>query len=219
MDASTTHEDPLLAEDLLLLLFDPRTGTVAGKGAVPRVLARALLADLVLQERVVVVGQGTSEVAQVHASGGGLPSHPVLRDLWRRVAQEPVAVPTLLDAVSPHVHQLLLDRLVAAGHVRRRRRLVGVSALVDGGSWRRRELLAALRPVLGRAREVEPRTAALAGLLSASGSLPFLHPDILWSRAVWTRGAELEQGDVVAATDGGGLRASGASATPGLLLS
>lgn len=101
--------------------------------------------------------------------------------------------------MGPYLREPLLDRLVERGHVGREKRkalgFIPTTALTDGGTPRRAELLAAVRPVLTDGAEPDPRTAVLGALLSASGSLPVLNSDIPWSGAVYTRGKELEQGD------------------------
>ena len=50
---AATH-GPLLVEDLLLLLFDPRSGTIAGEGTLFYARGGAVLADLALQGLVEV---------------------------------------------------------------------------------------------------------------------------------------------------------------------
>lgn len=197
MDAASSREGPLVTEDLLLLLLDPRSGTIVNEATLDATLARGLLVDLVLRRHVIVGDPGVRGPGQVRASGARPPVHPVLREAWHLVRTGPERVSAPLVEVGPLLRETLLDRLVEAGHLRRRgptTATAGSAALVDGGTWRRRELLASLRLALGPGREPEPRTAVLAGLLSAGGGLPYLHPDILWSRAVWARGKELEQG-------------------------
>ena len=54
-------------------------------------------------------------------------------------------------------------------------------------------VLAAVRAVLVDGADPDPRTATLAALLSASGVLAWLDPDIPWSGAVHDRGKALEQ--------------------------
>lgn len=95
MDAPTLPEKHALAEDLLLLLFDPRTGSIAGDGAaVSPTLAGAVLVDLAVQERVEIAERMTWRGQPVHAAGRTPPADPLLRDTWRRVAAAPVDVQT-----------------------------------------------------------------------------------------------------------------------------
>ncbi len=196
MDATSSREGPLVTEDLLLLLVDPRSGTIVNEATLATTLARGLIVDLVQRRHATVGERGVQGRGQVRASGIRPPVHPVLREAWHLVRAEPERVNDLLVEVGPRLRETLLDRLVEAGHLRWRgpQGAAGPTALADGGTWRRRELLASLRLALGPGRRPEPRTAVLAGLLSSGGGLPYLHPDIRWSRAVWARGKELEQG-------------------------
>jgi hypothetical protein len=189
---------PLVVEDLLLLLFDPRNGTIAGEGTLFYTLAGALLADLALAGQVEADDAPTLTGRRVRATGAP-PSDPLLRDVWDRLATKPRGVQTVLAEVGPHLRGPVLDRLVDAGHVRREeRRILGVlpsTRLSDGGTPRRDDLLAAVRPVLVDDAEPDERTAVLVALLSGSGCLPLLHRDVPWSGRVYQRGKEMEHGD------------------------
>lgn len=201
MNAAPPGSDPapLVVEDLLLLLFDPRNGTVAGEGTLFYTLAGALLADLALAGQVEADDATTLTGRRVRATGSAPPVDPLLRDVWDRLATKPRGVQTILAEVGPHLRGPVLDRLVDAGHVRREeRRLLGVlpsTRLSDGGTPRRGDLLSAVRPVLVDDAEPDERTAVLVALLSGSGCLPLLHRDIPWSGRVYTRGKEMEHGD------------------------
>jgi hypothetical protein len=59
----------------------------------------------------------------------------------------------------------------------------------------RSRLLEGVRDVLVEGAEPQPRVAALAALLSGSGTLPQFHHEIPWTSPVITRAKELEQGD------------------------
>ncbi|GIG53905.1 hypothetical protein Dac01nite_06570 [Demequina activiva] len=50
--------DPTIAEDLLLLLFDPRARVIRGEGSLHYPLGGAVLSQLALEERVEVEDQG-----------------------------------------------------------------------------------------------------------------------------------------------------------------
>lgn len=64
---------PILAEDLLLLLFQPDSGTIAGETTLFSVLAGAVLADLALEERVRTTTTRTG-IVRVRASQERAPS-------------------------------------------------------------------------------------------------------------------------------------------------
>ncbi|MBU2668139.1 GPP34 family phosphoprotein [Actinoplanes bogorensis] len=191
--------EPTLAEDLLLLLFQPDSGTIAGENTLFYVLGGAVLADLALNEQV----RTPSGSAKVAAVEGRPPADDILRSAWDYVAGKPRGVQTVLAAVGPPLRGPLLDRLVENGHIRRTsRKALGVfttTSLSDGGTGRRAGLLGAVRGVLVDGAEPAPRIAALAALLYASGTLPQFDPEIPWTSAVVTRAEELKQGNWSAA--------------------
>jgi len=197
---------PLIAEDLLLLLFDPRSGTIAGEGTLFYTLAGAVLADLAAGGHIEVDEDTTLTGRRVRAVAAAAPTDPLLREPWDRLNRKPRTAQVLLAEIGPTLRDPLLDRLVLAGHIGRERGLVlGIlptTRLSAGGTSRRAELLDAVRPVLTAGAQPAARTAALAALLSASGSLPALYQDIPWSGSVFTRGQELERGDWGAAAAG-----------------
>lgn len=200
MAAATLPDQPALAEDLLLLLFDPRSGVIAGDGAALfHTLAGAVLVDLADQERIEIADRLTWHGQPVRAVGASPPADPLLRDTWERVAAKPVDVQTLILELGGPMRERVLDRLVARGHLRHERRrflgLVPYTALRDGGTPRRAQLLALVRAALVDGVEPDARTATLAALLSASGVLAWLNSEIPWSGAVHDRGKALEQGE------------------------
>lgn len=200
MDAATVPHQPALAEDLLLLLFDPRTEVIAGDGAALfHTLAGAVLVDLAEQQRIEIAERLTWRGQPVRALGAVPPADPLLRDAWERVANKPADVQTLILELGPSLRERVLERLVARGHLRHERRrflgLVPYTALRDGGTPRRAELLAPVRAALVDGVEPDARTATLAALLSASGVLAWLNSEIPWSGAVHDRGKALEQGE------------------------
>lgn len=201
----TTTDGPLLVEDLMLLLFDPRSGTIAGEGTLFYTLAGALLADLALRDQL-EVEEGRSLLGPKARAVGDRPDDELLRKVWDQVEDKATNVQGLLAGVGPYLRDPVLERLVQAGHIgRERRKLLGLiptTALVGTGSSRRDDLLAEVRPVLVEGADPTPRAGVLAALLSASDSIPALHRDIPWSGEVYTRGKELERGDWGAAAVG-----------------
>lgn len=197
---------PLIAEDLLLLLFDPRSGTIAGEGTLFYTLAGAALADLAAGGHIEVDEDTTLTGRRVRAVAAAPPADDLLRQIWERLSRKPRTAQVLLAEIGPTLRDPLLDRLVLAGHIASERgRILGIlptTRLSAGGTSRRAELLDAVRPVLTEGAVPTPRTAALGALLSASGSLPALYQDIPWSGSVFTRGQELERGDWGAAAAG-----------------
>ncbi|WP_154794577.1 GOLPH3/VPS74 family protein [Occultella kanbiaonis] len=199
----TTPQRPNLAEDLLLLLFQPnsgfqRTGSIAGENTLFYVLAGAVLADLGLGEHV-RTATGRLGGTIVEAVENNPPADEILRSAWDYVAEKPRGIQTVLAAVGPRLREPLLDRLIERGDIQRgTRRTLGLfdTKVLEGtGGERRAALLADVRAVLVDGVEPQPRVAALAALISGSGTLPQFHRDIPWTSPVITRAKELEQGN------------------------
>jgi hypothetical protein len=198
MTTSHAPASPTLAEDLLLLLFQPDSGTIAGENTLFYVLGGAVLAQLGLEKRVTTEKTWTGTV-DVSAVADQAPSDEILRAAWASVLDKPRGVQTILPAIGPTLRQPLIDRLVARGDLREEKAkalgLFPTTVLKDGGTGRRDALLADVRAVLVDGSSPTPRLAALTGLLSASGTLPQFDPHIPWNSSVITRAEELERGD------------------------
>lgn len=197
------RRDPILAEDLLLLLFRPNSGrtgpgTIAGENTLFYPLAGAVLAELGLGGHVRTV-PGRVGTTRVEAVAEHPPSDDLLRDGWDHLAEKPRSVQTTLAAIGPTLRAPLLDRLVERGDLRRstRRRLglFDTTILEDGDTGRRIRLLEDVREVLVDGVEPRARVAALAALLWASGTLPQFDPEIPWTSPVIDRARQLERGD------------------------
>lgn len=189
---------PILPEDLLLLLFQPDSGTIAGENTLFYVLAGAVLADLALDERVTTTTSGTGAV-KVGVVEGRAPTDDILRSAWEYVAGKPRRVQTVLAAIGPTLREPLLERLIARGDIREQRRTVlglfNTTALEDAANGRRADLLRDVRRVLVDGIEPTPRVAALAALVFGSGTLPQFHRDIPWTSSVIARAEELQRGN------------------------
>jgi hypothetical protein len=189
---------PTLAEDLLLVLFQPESRTIAGENTLFYVLAGAVLAELALGEHVRTEGGpiGTIRVAAIESNR---PSDEILLRGWDYVADKPRNVQTVLAAIGPSLREPLLERLVENGHLDRgRRKVLGLfdaATLELGDTGRREQLIAGLREVLVDGAEPEPRVAALAALVSGSGTLPQFDSEIPWTSPVITRAKQLEHGN------------------------
>lgn len=197
-DGVVNPSTPTLPEDLLLLLFQPDSGTIAGETTLFYVLAGAVLADLALHERVTATTTRSGAVI-VEAVDGRSPSDEILRPAWDYVSDKPRAVQTILAAIGPPLRQPLLERLLARGDIREENgKVLGLfttAKLKDGGSGRRAILLGAVRDVLVDGTEPSPRDAALTALLWGSGALSQFDPEIPWTSTVLTRAQELEAGN------------------------
>lgn len=194
--SAPTADGPLLVEDVLLLLFQPDSGSIAGENILFYVLAGAVLGDLALAGRV-EVQQGALST-RVHLVGSPKSTDEILAPALSYLAEKPRNVQTILAAVGPALRGPVLDRLVERGDVNREQgKWLGIfpSEKLTLGSGRRAELMTKVRAALIDGETPEPRVAASIALLSASGTLPQFHSEIPWSGDVYTRGKELERGD------------------------
>ncbi|WP_431874837.1 GOLPH3/VPS74 family protein [Micromonospora marina] len=184
---------PTLVEDLLLLLFQPASGTVAGENTLFYVLGGAVLADLALGDHLTTAARGRISAV------GRPPTDGLLRPAWDYLAEKPRGVQTVLAAIGPTLREPVLQRLVARGDIDRQpRKVLGLfrsTALREGRTERRARLLADVRQALVDGVQPTARVAALAALLSASGTLPQFHREIPWTSSVIARAKELERGD------------------------
>ncbi|MFE9193013.1 GPP34 family phosphoprotein [Micromonospora sp. NPDC007208] len=185
---------PTLVEDLLLLLFQPRSGTIAGENTLFYVLGGAVLADLALGGHLATADRG-----RFRSVAGHPPSDDLLRPAWDYLAEKPRGVQTALAAIGPALRKPVLERLIARGDIDQEpRKVLGLfrtTALREGRTERRARLLADVRQVLVDGTEPQARVAALAALLSASGTLPQFDREIPWTSSVISRAKELERGD------------------------
>lgn len=200
---STDHTDDTttrvgVADDLLLLLFQPDSGTIAGENTLFYVLAGAVLADLAMGEHV-TTEDGPLGQTRVRVSGDVPPDDEILREAWDYIAEKPRGVQTVLAAIGPRLRAQLLDRVVARGDLRRTNgKVLGfipTERIEEGDTGRRADLMSGVRAALVDGTVPDARTAALAALISASGALPVFHREIPWTSPVIERAKELERGD------------------------
>ncbi|MDE0571892.1 GPP34 family phosphoprotein [Demequina sp. B12] len=212
---------PTIAADLMLLLFNPRNGTIAGEGVLYYPLGGAVLAELALNNHIQIESGGTLSAGKVTAVGPG-PQDPLLRDAWERLEKKPQAAQNFLAAVGPQLRGPVLDRIVARHDIvrtsRKVLRIFTTTKLTDGGTARRPELVSQMTAVLIHGLDPSPRTAVLGALLSASGQLHSLHRDIPWSSAVAKRGKELEKGDWAAHGVSTAVRSAAAAVATSVVL-
>lgn len=195
---TSTVDAPTLVEDLLLLLFQPQSGVIAGENTLYYVLAGAVLADLGLRDQVTTTGGGPS-LARIHAVADAAPTDPLLRPTWDYVELKPRNVQTVLAAMGPSLRQPVLQRLLDRGDLEEHdHKVLGMfptTKVFEGDTGRRAELMTSVREVLVDEREPTARSAALAALVYGSGTLPQFHRDIPWNGAVIARAEELKRGN------------------------
>jgi hypothetical protein len=198
--ATSVSTIPLLAEDVLLLLFDPTSGVFRGEGSTLfHILAGSVLTELAMAKQVEIDERMTLRGRQVRALSDTAPTDPLLLSTRERIVKRPTDVHSLILEIGPHMRAPFIDRLEERGQIRTEKtKFLGFIpdiAITLADSSRRDELLAAVRAVLLDGAEPNTRTAAIVALLSASGELPAMHADIPWSGAVYTRGVEMQKGN------------------------
>lgn len=189
----------LIVEDLMLLMMDDTSGAIAGEGTLYYTLGGAVLVELGLGGHVTVDGNDMGLTGlKVHAVTGAQLPDPVLRSAHDKTAKRVRGVQSLLVEIGTGLRETVLDRLVERGMLRREsKKWLGVfsstsTSVADTGY--KKALVQKVRAVLVDDVEPDARTAALVGLLSASGTLTSLHRSVPWSGKVYQRGKELEQG-------------------------
>lgn len=196
-EPDTIPAERTLVEDVLLLLFQPDSGTIAGENILFYILGGAAVAELALTGRAEPRPTGLFS-KPIHSIGTVPPTDELLAPAWDYLTEKPRGAQTVLAAIGPQLRAPVLDRLVARGDLRSEKyKSLGFipSTKYVLNSGRREELLGRVQGVLLRGEDPDPRTAATTALLSASGTLPQFHREIPWSGAVYTRGKELEKGD------------------------
>ncbi|MEU0912452.1 GOLPH3/VPS74 family protein [Streptomyces althioticus] len=198
--ASEPHSSgpPTLPEDLLLLLFRPEHGVIAGETTLFYALAGAVLADLAFQGSVAARRTRAASV-DVEAVRGKAPSDEILLPAWKYLSNGPRGVQTVLPAIGPALRQPVLDRLLARGDIREEKRTVlalfHTTVLKEGHNGRRAGLVKDVRDVLLDGKEPTARTSALAALIWGHGTLHRFDPEIPWNSSVIDRARRLEQGN------------------------
>ncbi|BAU32833.1 GOLPH3/VPS74 family protein [Microcella alkaliphila] len=182
-NCDTTTYPPTLAEDLLLLLFQPSTGTFAGENTLPYALGGAVLSDLALAGQVETTeAKPAGTVIRVVADAE--PGDPLTRPGWQYIERKPRTAQAIIAAIGPELREETIRRLVDRGDlIERKGKTLGVfssTEISEGDTGRRSELLEAVRNALVSGGAAEPRLAALCGLVFGSGMMPQLDPDIPW---------------------------------------
>jgi hypothetical protein len=130
--------------------------------------------------------------------GDGPLSDPLLRSAYDKVAERSQRVQPLLLGIGGGLRVPVMERLVERGLIRReKKRVLGlfpVTLAPANDTGYEAELRRTVCAVLADGESPDTRTAAVIALLSASGTLPSLHPAPKWSGTVYRRGKELEEG-------------------------
>ena len=96
--------DLLIVEDLLLLLLDDKTGTIAGEGTLMYTLGGAVLVELALGGHVEADEKPTLiHGERIDAVEGKPPTDPLLLAAYEKVAEKPRGVQTLLITIGSEI--------------------------------------------------------------------------------------------------------------------
>ncbi|WP_369253001.1 GOLPH3/VPS74 family protein [Geodermatophilus amargosae] len=194
-----TADDLLIVDDLMLLLMDDDGASVQGAGTLHYTLAGALLTELALLGRVVTDDTRIVNGPRVDPAGAGPLPDPLLQSAYDTVAGKTQRVQPLLLALGGDLWRVVGARLVERGLLRREeRRVLGVFRSTRWPADDERheaQLRVRIRRVLEDGDEPDARTAAVIGLLYASGSLPSLRPPLPWSTQTVTRAQQLQRGE------------------------
>lgn len=193
-----TQATPTLAEDLLLLLFQPASGTIGGENTLFYALGGAVLAELALAGRVEATDPASAQ-PKLRAVDGAAPTDPLVRAGWEYVAQKPRSGQALIAAIGPTLREPVITRLLDSGHLsEREHKAMGIfttTRLTEGSTGRRAQLVTAVRDALTTEHTPEPRIAALTGLLFASGVMPQLDPEIPWNSTTYAAAEQYLRGN------------------------
>lgn len=186
--------EPLIVEDVMLLLLDDESGSPAGAGTLHYSLGGALLVDLVLADRIEVGRKGVTVV------DGPPMGDPLLDDALAKVAEKRRGVHALLFVLGQGLTERVVERLAERGLVRRETRKV--LRLFRTTTWpaedarHETELRGQLRRVLVDGEQPGARAAAIISLLNAINVLYIVLDDLPW-RAVAKRASEIQKGEWV----------------------
>ncbi|MDQ1286747.1 MAG: hypothetical protein QG622_312 [Actinomycetota bacterium] len=193
----------LLAEDVLLLLIDDATGKmVLDRTRVDRVLAGAVLVELLMTERAAPAPAGGSikpgriVVLDPRPSGDA-----VLDEALERLSDKPLRPARAVEKLVKGLRAALLGRIVQAGFVREEHRSwLGVFPTTTWPAVRPEHeagIRRSLRDVLLHGHGPEPRIATLIALLNAVDAVPKVVP-AEDRRALVRRARTIAEGDPTA---------------------
>jgi hypothetical protein len=188
----------LLAEDLLLLLYDDETGRpITGSPGLDYALAGAVLAELTILGKANIAGAGENtrkgrlKVLDATPTGDAL-----LDDRLAIVSGRAGSKPKdLIGKLSRKLRDQVLARLAERGILRAdKHRVLGLFPVTRWPAQDARhedELRLALDNVLKLGAEPDDRTAALVALLSALNVVPKVVPDVVDKKALKRRVKEI----------------------------
>lgn len=169
------NPQPLLAEEVLLLLLDDESGRAEAATYSEYLFGGALLTELALGGHLETrEGSGWFASAKVFAVETlAPPADPLLREAYDRVVKKPYAAVTLVHVVGHKTRAALLDRLVERGLLRRDEdKVLGLfrrTRYPAADPAHEDEVRRAIDAVLLDGADPDERTGALIALLHAVG--------------------------------------------------
>jgi len=198
------QENLLIVEELMLLLLDDDGASIAGAGTLHYTLSGAVLVELALLGRVDIDETSGGALSRLNGPivrpvGEEPIPDPVLRAAFDVVAEREQRVQPLLLALSKNLLPTLLDRLENRGLIRKeRKRVLGIFRTTRWPAEDERheeDLRGRIRAALEDGEEPDTRTAAVIGLVYASGAMPALRPALPWNGTTVTRAKQIMEGD------------------------
>lgn len=193
------QNDLLIVEELMLLLLHDEGVAIAGAGTLHYTLGGAVLVELALQGRIAHDDSRSLNGPRVRQAGEGDLEDPLLQAAYDKVAEKDRRVQPLILALSEDLRVQLLERLESRGLIRKEEsRFLGVFRTTRWPAEDERheaELRERIGAVLVDGQEPDPHTAAVIALLSASGAMYAVRPQLPLTSQALARAKEIEKGN------------------------
>lgn len=192
----------LIAEDLLLLMYDDETGKpITGSPGLDYALAGAVLIELTLQGRLEITDyRGAEKPGRLKVTNGALTGDPILDERLSCVVNKPGKKPKdQIGALSRGLRGQVLMRLAKRGVLEEEKgRVLGLFPVTRWPAKDARheaEVRTQLQSVLIQGLAPDQRTGALIALLSALNVVPKVVVGAVDKRALKRRAKEIADSD------------------------
>ncbi|MEU8224493.1 GPP34 family phosphoprotein [Kribbella sp. NPDC048915] len=189
----------LIAEDLLLLLYDDQTGKpITGAPGLDYALAGAVLIELTLQRKVDITTEG--KAGRLRVLDGTPTGDPILDERLAYVVGKPGKKPKdQIGKLSKHLREQLLARLADRGILQADQgKVLGlfpVTRWPARDARHEQEVRTRLHGVLAQGLQPDERTGALVALVNALNVVPKVVTDAVDKRALKRRAKEIAESD------------------------
>jgi hypothetical protein len=192
----------LIAEDLLLLMYDDETGKpITGSPGLDYALAGAVLIELTVQHKLDITGPDSGEKpGRLKVLDGTPTEDPILDERLAFVVSKPGKKPKdQIGKLSKHLRDQLLARLAERGVLQAEEgKVLGLFPVTRWPAKDARheaEVRARLESVLKVGTAPDERTGALIALISALNVVPKVVTDAVDKRALKQRAKEIADSD------------------------